>query len=581
LPLLALALGCSIVTLRAQIHGEAAASLEAIPLDARIWNALLAYVGYMGKMLWPTDLAVFYPHPGQTVSVVQAIGAGVLLLLVTILVIGPGRRWPYLTVGWFWYLGTLVPVIGLVQVGSQAMADRYTYIPLIGLFLLLTWGVADLALAWRLSRSYLVAAAALLLSACAALTWHQVSYWQSDGDLWEHALSVTSRNAIAHNKLGMHYHRQGKLPRAEKELEKAVTVDPTLLVYRYNHAAVLQELGRLHEALAEYQRANTLNPDVAWAHTNMGNLLRTLGRLNEALAEYARSIALNPDESIPHYNLGVVQVELGRLGDAVDEYRRAVALDAASAPSHLGLAAALADLGHCEEAATEYRRAIDLNPRDAFAHARFGQFLQAEGRLEEALSEYRRAVELSDKQALALLRICERLSTLQARLPAVIAGRDHPASNEERLAFAELCRQRTERRYLLAARLYKEAFTADSRLGEDLATAYRFHAASAAAAAGCGQGQDAAQLEETEKLTLRNRALNWLQSDLDLWTNQAQSRAPQTRAAVRHALHSWLRDPGLSGIRDPVALAKLPTEECEAWQRLWRQVDILVAKVST
>jgi tetratricopeptide (TPR) repeat protein len=307
-----------------------------------------------------------------------------------------------------------------------------------------------------------------------------------------------------------------------------------------------------------------------------------LGRLNDASAEYSRSIALNPDESIPHYNLGIILVEFGRLEDASAEYRRAIALGRpASVAYHLGLAAVLAELRQGQSAAAEYRRAIGLNPKDPFAHAHFARFLEGEERLAEALSEYRQAVELGDKQAWASLSACERLYALQPRLSDLIAGRDKPANTEERLAFAKLCQQRTERRYLLAARLYNEAFTADPRLGDDLAAAHRFHAASAAACAGCGQGQDASQLEETEKLSLRNQALNWLRSDLDSWTDQAQSAVPQTRAVVRHALRSWLRDAGLAAVRDLTALKKLTVAEREAWQKLWQQVDSLLAKVGT
>src|SRR5262249_18717812 len=148
------------------------------PFTVRVENALLAYVGYLGKSLWPVGLAVYYPHPGAAVSGAGALAAGLFLAVLTALVLGPGRRWPYLAVGWLWSLGTLVPVLGLVQVGGQALADRYTYVPLIGLFMALVWGAADLA-AWRLPRPYLAAAAAAVLVACAVQTATQVGYWRS------------------------------------------------------------------------------------------------------------------------------------------------------------------------------------------------------------------------------------------------------------------------------------------------------------------------------------------------------------------------------------------------------------------
>jgi tetratricopeptide (TPR) repeat protein len=578
LPLFALSLASCIITFRAQLQGQAVQPLEVFPLPIRIWNALLAYVGYLGKMLWPMDLAVLYPHPGPSVSIVGGLAAGTVLVIITGLVLGPGRRWPYLPVGWFWYLGTLVPVIGLVQVGGQAMADRYTYVPLIGIFLLLTWGVADLAIAWRVPSHYLTATTAVVLSACAVLTWNQLGYWKGDGNLWEHALAVTQKNAVAHNKLGMHYHRQGRVAHAEKELARAVAIDPSHLVFRCNHAARLQELGRLEEALAEYQQAAALNPNLAWVHTNIGNLQRSLDRLEAASAEYSRAIALDPRDSLAHYNLGIALVELGRPEDAVAEYRRASCLSPESVYPHVGLGAVLADLGRCEEALTEYHRAIALNPSDAVVHTNLGRLFQAAGRLEEALAEYRRGLELGDRQALAPLRACDRQLALRPRLPDLIAGRHQPATSDERLAFADLCRQGRERRYRLAAQLYTEAFTADPRLADDLSAAHRFHAACAAAAAGCGQGQDGALLKDEEKGRLRSQALHWLQSDLNAWTKPIQGDAPQARPAVRQALRPWLRNAELAGVRDAVALGKLPEAERKAWQKLWQEMEAALAR---
>jgi tetratricopeptide (TPR) repeat protein len=292
LPLFALALASCAVTLLAQSRGEAVKSFEAFPPGARAANALLAYVGYLGKTFWPARLAVFYPHPGASVSVAAALGAGVLLVIITALVLGPGRRRPYLAVGWLWYVGTLVPVIGLVQVGIQGMADRYTYVPLIGVFLMLTWGAADLAAACRLPRLALAGAAAVALSACAVLSWVQVGYWSSPQSLWEHALEVTEPNVVALSNLAECYRDQGRFEAARRAYERAVAVDP----------------GQPHP------------------HRYLGDALAKLGRWEEAADEYRTAVRLDPDLFVAHYNLGMVLAGLGQWEEAVREYREALRL---------------------------------------------------------------------------------------------------------------------------------------------------------------------------------------------------------------------------------------------------------------
>ena len=579
-PLFALVLASCVVTFLAQVHGQAVAPLEAVPLGARLANAVLAYANYLGKMLWPMHLAVHYPLAGPDVPVARALGAGLILVVITLLVLIPGRRRPYLTVGWLWFLGTLVPVIGLVQVGSQALADRYTYVPLIGLFLLGTWGVADLAAAWRVPRGYLVGATAAVLSACVVLTWVQVGYWESTLRLWEHAAAVTENNLLAEMNLGTCYHQEGKLTDARREFEKAVAINPNLAEAHANLGNVLADLGRREQAVAEYRKAIALDPDSAWPHFNLGVSLAALGRHEEALAEFQKTIARDSKSPWPHTNLGNVLRDLGRDEEALAEYGQAIALDPEDPLPHYNLGIVLVDLGRHEEALAEYRRASALDPKDAQPHNNLGGALQEEGRLQEALAEYQRALELGDKQAWPRLQACERLLALRARLPGLLAGRDQPADNVERLALATLCRQPCERRYVLAVRLFADAFRSDPKLAEDLRTENRFNAAVAAAAAGCGQGQDVAGLEEREKAELRRQALSWLQSDMATWKKHAQSDVLPARSAVQRALRMWKRNAGLAGVRDPAALAQLPEEEREEWQKLWQEVDAVLATVS-
>ncbi|HEV8059330.1 MAG TPA: tetratricopeptide repeat protein, partial [Gemmataceae bacterium] len=255
LPLLIVVLGSCVVTFLAQFRGRAVGTLESYPLHVRFLNALLAYGTYLAQLFLPRNLAVFYPHPGSQVSLVQAMAAGALLLAISWLVLGPGRRFPYLAVGWLWYLGTLVPVIGLVQVGHQAMADRYTYVPMIGCFLMLAWGVTDLTLARGWPRLSSIALATVVLSACCALTWVQLGYWHDDFSMWEHTVKVTKRNAPAHSRLGEAFLKGSRPEEAEAEFRQAIAIDPNFSEAHWGLGNLLMQSDRLEEAQAEYRTA--------------------------------------------------------------------------------------------------------------------------------------------------------------------------------------------------------------------------------------------------------------------------------------------------------------------------------------
>jgi tetratricopeptide (TPR) repeat protein len=277
-------------------------------------------------MLWPAQLAVYYPHAGPNLSFARTLTAGLLLAALTVLVLGPGRRWPYLAVGWLWYLGTLVPVIGLVQVGGQALADRYSYVPLIGLFLVLSWGMADLAAAWRLPRSYLVMAAVLVLCLCALRTWNQVGCWESNRHLWECAVAATENNTMAHMNLGVCCLNEGRFTDALREFEKAVALEPRRAEHHVNLGNLLYALDLWPQAEEEYRTAIDLKPQLAGAHYCLGNALTREGKLEEAMAEFRRAIELNSNDPGPHINLGILLVGLGRREEALAEYHKALEL---------------------------------------------------------------------------------------------------------------------------------------------------------------------------------------------------------------------------------------------------------------
>lgn len=581
LPLFALVLAACIVAFVAADRNSVVQPLDKFPLHVLVLNALEAYVIYGIKMLWPMHLAPFYPHPGKAVSVAAGLASAVLLAVLTLLVLGPGRRRPYLAVGWLWYLGTLVPMIGLVQVSDQALADRYSYVPTIGLFIVLAWGGADLAERIHLSIPFRAVVVAVVVILCSVLSCIQVGYWRSDKALWEHALAVTSNNAFAHLQLGLAYFREGQFVLTEREMRAAVEIDPETPRLQFTYASLLQRIGRFEEALTAYRKASSGNiPDpihrVAIAKA-IANVLQGLGRNEEALSEYRTALAISPNNPIYHCNLANMLVDLGRHQEAQSEYRQAIELDPSYDSPHVGLGTVFAELGQHKEAHAEFRRALELSPQNAVAHYNLAQALRAEGQLEEAGNKYREARDLGLEQAASQLQTCEQLIKLQPRLQGLLAGQDQPANNGERLGFAELCGQPSVRCYALAVRLYAEAFRNDPALADDMRTGLRTAAAIVAARAGCGQGKDTAALKDEAKAQLRRQSLDWLQADLARWRQWADR--PQARTFLVRALRNWRRNDGLACVREPAALARLPEEERAAWQKLWKETEALLSRL--
>ncbi len=289
LPLFALAAVSCGVTIWAQHRGGAISSLERLPVGLRIANAAVSYVRYMEKVVWPSGLAVFYPHRAWPPGAV--IAAGAILVAVSGLVIRKALREPHLAVGWFWFIGVSVPVIGLVQVGSQSMADRFTYLPLIGLFIMLCWSVPSRVMERRDLKAIAWVAAAAVVAVCAALSRVQVGYWRDSETLFRHALDVTRGNWVAHNKLGN----------------------------------ALAQSGKIEEAIAHYKQALWVTPNFAEAHYNLGIALAQTGKIEEAIAQYEQVLRISPDYAEAHYNLGVALGQADRIPDAIGHLRAGVA----------------------------------------------------------------------------------------------------------------------------------------------------------------------------------------------------------------------------------------------------------------
>jgi protein O-mannosyl-transferase len=392
-PLLALSFAVSVITFVVQRRSGAVAPLDYVPLATRLGNGLLSYITYIGRMFWPTGLAVFYPLPTE-LPLWQVTAAFVLLALISYLVVRRIRTSPYLAVGWFWYLGTLVPVIGVIQVGMQAHADRYTYLPLIGLFLMLAWGLADLLRVWPPAKKTLAAVAVVFSSACLFLTWHQIQYWQDSRTLFEHALAVTIDNAVAHNGLGIALSEQGRFEDAISHFQEAIRIKPRYPEARSSLGAALLRLGRTDDAIRQLEDAIRISPGALEARINLGIAFQTQGKTDGAVEQLLKAIQIQPDSANAHYNLGRAYAGAGRIGEAAGEFLIASKLEPGNAEAHYNLGITLARGGDMGAATTEFTRALQINPDYGAAHNNLGSALASQGRLDDAILHFREAVRL-------------------------------------------------------------------------------------------------------------------------------------------------------------------------------------------
>ena len=292
-PLFVLAAVSSIVTLYAQQSGGAVGSLISYPIGVRISNALVSYTSYIGKMFWPEKLAVYYPHPGLLPGW-QVAGAGVLIFSILFLGVWWSRRYSWFLVGWLWYLGTLVPVIGLIQVGTQAMADRYTYIPLIGLFIIISWGIPHIFAIRRFKSALLTLAASIIVCILMATTWIQVGYWKSSVTLFEHALDVTTNNYLAHNNLGVAFSKPGGTDQAIVHYTEALRLLPDYKEARFNLGVALYVQGQIKAAVIQFSEALRIDPGFKQAYKRLATALVAQGHIDAGIRHYRKALAIDP-----------------------------------------------------------------------------------------------------------------------------------------------------------------------------------------------------------------------------------------------------------------------------------------------
>lgn len=416
LPLLALSIAASAITFLVQKRLGYLA--DDLPLLSRINNAAVAYVTYIWRMIVPADLAAFYPHPLDRLPVWQIAGAFALLVGLSALVVFWWRQRPYLATGWFWFVGMLVPVIGVVEVGSQASADRYTYLPHIGLYICVAWMASELFPRWALRRQFLGAAAAVVIATCSGIAWQQTAHWRNSETLWKRALAVTSDNDIAHLNLGDVVFKRGQVDEALARYETAIKIrsqryrsgyDFPLAVMHSSLGSALHRKGRFEEALGHFRRAIRLQPDYGQAHVNLASTLGTQGRREEAMTALREAIAQQPENADAHITLGTLLLETGSDEQAVASYERALAIAprATTALNNLAWLYATSSkpsLRNAPRAVILAERAVAASKeKDPFLLHKLGAAYAASGRFPQAVQTAEEALQLATAQRDAAL----------------------------------------------------------------------------------------------------------------------------------------------------------------------------------
>jgi protein O-mannosyl-transferase len=372
IPLLVLVVGSIITTLTVQKMSGALGSLDAFPIQERIINALVSYGLYLKKMIWPGGLAIFYAHPENVLPVWKALATAALLALITTMSIRLARRAPYFLVGWFWYLGTFIPVIQLVQTGSIAMADRYAYVPFIGIFIIIAWGLPELLAKWDLKGRVLTIAAGFWITALMLLTWVQVGHWKNSITIFSHAINVTDIEYpnffLAHNNLAYALLAKGKTNEAVSHYKIAVQLYPDYAVNHYHLANALLTDGKIREAVSHFGKAIELMPDYANAYNNLGSTLFKVGKILEAISQYRMAVKLEPEYTLAHNNLGLALMNQKKTGEAISHYRRAIMLDPENFSAHTNLGNALLEEQKTGEAISHFKIALKLKPNHPLAH---------------------------------------------------------------------------------------------------------------------------------------------------------------------------------------------------------------------
>jgi tetratricopeptide (TPR) repeat protein len=401
-PLFVLVILSSLATYMAAQSAGAVTSIEKLPLVVRIENAFVSYIAYIGKMIWPSNLAVFYPYP-KGLILWQVIGSVLLLIAITLVVIWRAKKSPYLATGWLWYAGTLVPVIGIVQAGAQAMADRYTYISLIGLFIMAAWGVPELLKKWKYRKEILFTLSILIILCLSIITWTQVGYWQNSITLFNHTLKVTDHNWPTYNSRGTAYYILGNYRQAIEDLNRAIEIKPDFADAYYNRGLAYNDLHNYKQAIEDYSRAIEIKPAYTGAYNDRGVAYNELGNYRQAIEDLNRAIEIKPDFAEAYYNRGNAYNGLGNYRQAIEDFSRAITIKPGYADAYNNKGAAYIGLGNYRQAIEDFSRAIEIKPDFSGAYNNRGIAYVKFGNNNLAVNDLRTAAKLGDERAKNLL----------------------------------------------------------------------------------------------------------------------------------------------------------------------------------
>jgi tetratricopeptide (TPR) repeat protein len=339
-----------------------AISTVSVPMKLRIANALISYTAYLKKMVWPYKLAVYYPYP-KVISMWEVAGAGLFMICVTLFALRRAKEKPYFALGWLWFIGTLFPVIGLVQAGLwPSIADRFTYVPLIGVFIIIAWGVPDLMSRWRYKKLIITTVAIAIIWNFTATTRAQNKYWVNNIALFKHALDVTNENDIAHEKLGEALANQGKTNEAVRHYFEALRINPKLSAAHMNLGVALRMGGQLEEAIKHFSKVLHMNPNSAGAYYEIGVTLEKMGKFDEAIRYFSKALRINPNNARLHNYLGIVLARQKKESEAIFHFSEALRIDPNDADANYNLGIIFADQKNIKQAIRRYKRALNLNP---------------------------------------------------------------------------------------------------------------------------------------------------------------------------------------------------------------------------
>ena len=398
IPLLALSVILSVMTLKAQQSGGAVITFEKIPLDYRIANVFTSYIKYIGKMICPSRLAVFYSNPHVNLLEATVVVCALLFVLISILSIYIGRRRRYVAVGWLWYVVTLVPMIGLVQVGTQAMADRYMYISMLGLLIIATWSVKDLIANNRHWKTAATVLAAIVLSSAVILTRTQVKYWQDDMTLFAHTLKVTENNPLAEHNYGSALFEAGQLDEAIPHFNNAIRIIPTFVEARNNLGKIFLIQGKTNEAIACFNDVLRQNGGSAEAHYYLAMALGAQGKYNDAIKHFAAVPSSDPKYPDARYGMGLALMAANRPNEAIACFNDVLRQNGDSAEAHYNLGIALGKQKKYDEAIEHLAKVLQLNPMYPEAHNKIGFALQLAGRPDEAIKYLNEGLKINKGQ---------------------------------------------------------------------------------------------------------------------------------------------------------------------------------------